>query len=349
MENYDLVINELKKYNEEENFYRDYYYAKKSPEALKAFLKKHTSEEIRRKRLICPELYAEATSIQKESTFFRLENNRNIWVEKHNRYSPVYLHGHEYFEMFYVLTGSCQHTINQKISVLPQGTFCLIAPYVKHSIGVFDDSIVLNIMIQRTTFDDIFFNDLRSHNILSDFFLSNLYTQSKISSLSFHIEDEDLIDLLLSMVLEEVVEDDYTFRLLSHLFSIFMTKVVRRYGKSAPEYTVDSGLNKTALNILSYMNDHFRDVTLSQVSGHFGYTEAHCSRFIKAATGQNFTELLRNVRMRRAESLLLTTAVSVEEIGYMVGYENAATFIRLFKQCHHVTPGRFRQLNAKTQ
>jgi AraC-like DNA-binding protein/mannose-6-phosphate isomerase-like protein (cupin superfamily) len=346
MENYDLVINDLKKYNEEELFYRDYYYARRSPETLADFLSAHTAEEVKKRKLICPELFKNDTSIQKESRFFQMENNKNVWIEKHNRYSPVYMHAHEYFEAFYVFSGSCEHTINGQSTVLSEGTLCLIAPYVEHSIGVFDDSIVLNIMMQRSTFDDIFFNELRTHNILSSFFLSNLYTNSKISSLSFHLVDDDLVELLLSMLLEEVVEDNYTFRILSHLISVFLTKVVRRYGKADADYTADSVLNETALNILSYINDHYRNTSLKETASYFGYTEAHCSRLIKSVTGQNFTQLLRNVRMRRAETLLLTTSNSIEEISYMIGYENSATFIRLFKQRNHVTPGKFRQQSA---
>ena len=343
MINYELILNELKKYNDDEMFYKEYYYAKQSPDALKGFLSMHTAEEVKKRKLICPELYAEDTSILKESRFFKIENNRNIWIEKHNRYSPDYLHSHEYFEMFYVFSGSCAHIINGQSLRLGKGTLCMIAPYVQHSIGVFDDSIILNIMIQRTTFDDIFFNDLRAHNILSNFFLSNLYTSSKISSLSFHITDDNLVEILLSMLFEEIVEDDYTFRILSHQISIFFTMLVRKYGKAEANYIADPALNETALNIISHINDNYRNITLHELAMHFCYTDAHCSRLIKAVTGYKFTELLRNIRLRRAESLLLTTTASIEEISYMVGYENAATFIRLFKQRYQMTPGKYRQ------
>jgi AraC-like DNA-binding protein/mannose-6-phosphate isomerase-like protein (cupin superfamily) len=347
MENYDLIIAELQKYNEDELFYKEYYFAKQSQEEMEKFLLRHSTEEVLDRHLICPELYAPADSIHREERFFKLENNRNIWLEKHNRYSPLYLHSHEYFEIFYVFSGSCTHSINGQTQYLEEGTLCLIAPYVEHSIGVFDDSIVLNIMIQRSTFDDIFFNDLRAHNFLSNFFLSNIYTTSKISSLSFHIADDELVELLLSMLLEETVDDSYTYRILNHQISIFFTRLVRKYGKAKADYTAESALNETAMKMISYINDHYRNITLSQLADHFNYTDAHCSRLIKSITSHNFTELLRNVRLRRAESLLLSSPNSVEEISYMVGYENAATFIRLFKQHYHMTPGKFRQ-NGKS-
>ncbi|MDO5423319.1 MAG: AraC family transcriptional regulator [Eubacteriales bacterium] len=347
MENYALILNHLSEYDEDEIFYRDYYYAQKSPEKLKAFLAAHTPEEVQERRLICPELCPWNVHLVDETSFFRAKASRNVWVQKHSRYSPPFLHSHEYFEIFYVLTGSCTHTICGRETVMPQGTLCFIAPYVEHSVGVFDDSIVLNIMLQHSTFDDIFFNLLRSQNVLSSFFLSNLYTTSKMSCLCFQVEDEELINLLLSMILEEVVEDDYTYRILSHIISIFFTKLVRKYGKSTASYTLDSEINQNALDILSYINDHYKTVTLEDVAEHYHYTPAHCSRLIKAETGQNFTQLLRNVRLRRAETLLLTTSCSVEEISYMIGYENAATFIKRFKEQYQMTPGQFRQKSPR--
>lgn len=343
MENYDLIINELKRYNDDELFYRDYYYAKQSPETLREFLSRYTKEEIETRYLICPEVNPFSFHFLTEDYTFVLKDHRSIWLQKHNRYSPLFTHSHEYFEIFYVYSGSCSHTVGGKTETLSEGTLCFIAPHIEHSVGVFDDSILINILLQRSSFDDIFFNDIRSSNVLSDFFISNLYTTSKITSLNFHIDDRELVELLLSMLLEEIVEDSYTYRILSHMMSIFFTKLVRRYGRTAVRCTADPSLNDTSLQIISFINDHYRDCTLSMVADAFHYTTAHCSRLIKAGTGRNFTDLLRSVRLRRAKSLLLSTPLSVDEISYMTGYENAATFIRLFKAEYGTTPGKFRQ------
>jgi len=342
---YQHIIDQLQRYNADELFYREYYEAKASPKRLQEFLSRQSKEDVISRKLICPELFLEDRSMLFERLFFKLENNRNIWIEKHNRYSPIFLHQHEYFEIFYVFSGSCRHWINQQESVLPQGTLSFIAPYVNHSIGVFDDSIILNILIQRTTFDDIFFNVLRSQNILSNFFLSNLYTRSKIFNLSFQIDDEELTNLLLSMLQEESVEDSLTYRILNNMMSLFFVKLVRKYGQSAVTHVSDDDLDPHKLNIVSYINDNYKTATLEQVAEHFNYSLAHCSRLIKSITGQNFTQLLRNIRMRRAETLLLTTPSSIENISFMVGYDNPATFIKLFKQEYHMTPGSFRRVN----
>ena len=95
--------------------------------------------------------------------------------------------------------------------------------------------------------------------------------------------------------------------------------------------------------MLRYINDNYRTVSLGEVADKFGYSIEHCSRLIKAVAGQTFTGLLRDIRMRRAELLLVTTPSSIEDISATVGYENPTTFIKVFKQLHKMTPGNYRR------
>ncbi len=347
MENYRMIMKTLEEYNSAELFYREYYYAKHSanPKALESFLSKHSKEEIRAKNLICPELSGYGYETIGERTLYKLDSAHNIRIEKHNRYSPIYLHEHEYFELFYVLTGSCTHFINQEESVLPKGSLCFISPYFKHKIGVFDDSIILNIFIQRSTFDDIFFNMIRSQNILSQFFLSSLTATSNISHLQFLIDDEELEQLLLSMILEEVVEDEYTNRILNSLMGVFFTKLIRKYGRTALIKKTNQNIPENGQDMLAYINDQYKTITLEKLAEHFNYSVEHCSRLIRQVTGQTFTSFLRNIRLRRAETLLLTTSSSIDEISYLVGYENSSTLISLFKKKFGMTPGQYRKRN----
>lgn len=344
MENYDLIADSLTDYNSDELFYREYYYAKNSddPQAMHHFLSRHSEEEVKARKLICPELSGFSQHVLDEQ-YFKMDAAHNIRIEKHNRYSPVYLHAHEYFEAFYVLTGTCLHTINDSSSRLSKGTLCFITPNVNHQVGVFDDSIVLNIMIQRSTFDDIFFNMIRSQNILAQFFLSSLNAHSGISHLTFLLNDTELEELILSMVLEEMVEDEYTNRILNSLMGVFFTKLLRKYEKTAAIQKTDSNISDQGLKMMTYINDNYKTVTLESLARHFNYSVEHCSRLIRQATGQTFTAFLRNIRLRRAETLLLNTSASIDEISYMVGYENASTLISLFKKKYGTAPGQYRK------
>ena len=56
---------------------------------------------------------------------------------------------------------------------------------------------------------------------------------------------------------------------------------------------------------------------------------------------------MTDLRIETAKRLLTTTALSINEIAMEVGYYNANSFIRRFKQVTDLTPGRYRQQYGK--
>lgn len=357
MENLDMVLEHLKEYNEDELFYKKYYELKDDPEKLDRFIQDFGMEKIKERRLIVPHwhLYPieqrvphENISIPEQYIFDDKMSSRDAFLSKHNRYSPVYLHTHSYFELFYVLAGQCRQTIRDENMTLQAGDLCFIAPYTLHSLEVFDDSIIINILIRISTFDDIFFNLLRSKNILSLFFMDSLYTSRQMDYLLFHTQgDEDIYTAILSMMLEQMADDEYTNRIVYNLLSVFFTKVVRKFGKTASYSMEHKGADTHLQDIISYIYDHYRSVTLSELAEHFHFTAAYCSRLIKNQTGRNFKDLLKDIRLRKAQNMLLTTNARISDISSHLGYENNESFSRLFKQYYGMSPGAYREHAAR--
>ncbi len=348
------ILNALEEITPAEKFYRDYYRAKSSGNAdtLQEFLQEYTAEDLIRQKFLCPDLYDPYELFYEkrpnrltldEHAYFPMSLSHNIRVEKHNRYTPFYLHGHDYFEAFYVLRGQCRHFIDDEETTLSRGQLCFIAPHTFHGLSVFDDSLVLNILIQRTTFDDIFFNVLRNRNILSDFFLSNLFSSSNVSHMLFNARDPELEGLLLDMLAEEAQPDEYTNRILNSLMIVFFTKLIRSCSGSARLYHIHSSWSSLDSEMLTYINENYKNVSLVSLADHMGYAPEHCSRLLKKATGKTFTTILKDIRMRRAETLLITTDLSVNEISTACGFEYTSTFIKLFRKQHDMAPGQYRQ------
>ena len=67
------------------------------------------------------------------------------------------------------------------------------------------------------------------------------------------------------------------------------------------------------------------------------------ARRFRAATGYQPLEYVQHVRIEAAKKLLETQATSVEEIGAKVGYEDTASFCRLFKRIAGLTPAVYRR------
>lgn len=343
MYDYKSLKDSLRKFSEQELFFKDRYEALGNPKKWEQFCEKYPKKYILEKDYLCPEFFPD---FAKRSAFhpddMEAYPGRDVRLLQHPRYSPNVEHTHGFFEIFYVLEGSCLHTIQGMTERLPQGRLFFLAPGVQHKLEVYDKSIVINLLIKRKTFSDIFFNTLRVQGTLTSFFLNGMYTQNHWEGLYYDIDDEEIEELILSMLLEQLAEDSYSCGILTSLMTIFFAKLTRRYKTGEIVSSQKSSINTRSLDMITYINDHYQDITLQSLAEHFHYTQEYCSRLVKAAAGVSFTDVLRRVRLNRAETFLLTTAHSIEAISHMIGYEEPGTFIRLFKKEYGMSPGKYR-------
>lgn len=156
--------------------------AQRLPAFVQAFTRSLTQadlELIQREKMIIPELSSKKPDLITEEFYFNPHDASSITVLKHNRYTPVFEHRHVFFEMVYVLSGSCQQIIMDQKIECQAGDFYLIGPDTKHSLDVHqDDTIVLNILIRRSAIEFALPDILCGNNVLSQFFNQNLFSRS---------------------------------------------------------------------------------------------------------------------------------------------------------------------------
>jgi len=105
---------------------------------------------------------------------------------------------------------------------------------------------------------------------------------------------------------------------------------------------MDSGyLVNTAL---SFMQEHLAnpDLKLSDVSETLLISAGYLSKMLKKTVGKSFQELLIEMRMDKALSLLRSTNTKVYEIAEICGYTNYRSFVNAFTAYHHKSPKQFR-------
>lgn len=92
-------------------------------------------------------------------------------------------------------------------------------------------------------------------------------------------------------------------------------------------------------SVIKEIKEHYQsDVSLSSVAERLGVTNAYLSvRFLKE-TGDNFTEYLRNYRMKKACELIRNTDKKMYEIAFQVGYDNPQYFSSVFKSVMGMSP-----------
>lgn len=85
--------------------------------------------------------------------------------------------------------------------------------------------------------------------------------------------------------------------------------------------------------------------SLQMMADHFHMAGSNLTTFYKEHTGENIFDTVTALRMERAKILLATTGIPVHQISVNIGYDNASSFIRRFKQLYGITPGAFREAN----
>ncbi|AQG78007.1 helix-turn-helix domain-containing protein [Spirosoma montaniterrae] len=102
--------------------------------------------------------------------------------------------------------------------------------------------------------------------------------------------------------------------------------------------------------VIAYLHDHFTEpISLEQVAGIANMNPASFCRYFRQQTGYTLGRFVTDLRVRYAAELLISTSLSVTEVGERVGFDNVSHFVQTFRRCQQQTPFVFRQqLNRTT-
>jgi two-component system response regulator YesN len=93
----------------------------------------------------------------------------------------------------------------------------------------------------------------------------------------------------------------------------------------------------------NYQNE---DMSLQSVALEVNVSSNHFSAIFRKETGETFIDYLTEVRMEKARTLLVCTAMKTSEIGFQVGYRDPHYFSYIFKKTQGMSPKEYRK--AKT-
>jgi AraC family transcriptional regulator len=89
-----------------------------------------------------------------------------------------------------------------------------------------------------------------------------------------------------------------------------------------------------------------RNITVEQVAAEACLSPYYFKRLFKEVFNQSPYQYIKNIRLSKAKELLLCKALPVHEICKAVGWEDASSFIRLFKKETRVTPQQWMAMQA---
>ena len=98
----------------------------------------------------------------------------------------------------------------------------------------------------------------------------------------------------------------------------------------------------TALRVVDYMRTN-TDAAAAEVAKHIGISESGLYNVFRLSLGKTPLEVRRGLVVERAEELLLTTDMSVEEISARLGFSSSSYFRKVVYKVTGKTPSAIRK------
>ena len=92
--------------------------------------------------------------------------------------------------------------------------------------------------------------------------------------------------------------------------------------------------------VMSVINKNLgnSDLSVDRIADEVGISRVHLHRKMKELTGQTPHDFIRNIRLKKAATLLSSGDMNVSEVMYACGFSNAASFSTVFKKLYGVSP-----------
>lgn len=115
-------------------------------------------------------------------------------------------------------------------------------------------------------------------------------------------------------------------------------------GKQNTAAASGSSLRMLVQQSIRYVEQHYAEpITVDQLAARAGIGRSRYTELFKEVTGQTPHDYLNNVRIDKAQQLLLLTHDKLHSIAASVGFSNEYYFSRRFKQLVRMTPGQYRR------
>lgn len=344
-------------YSDYEQIYKRRYELAQQPSQLYAYLSKISEDYIINNLLLIPERLTkrfrfEGTEIWQNEPLSLLSSVPQIVIEKHPRYMAEFWHNHTFFEILYMYRGTCCNVFHGsgRSIVLREGECCIISPRITHKVGIFDDSILINIQIPPELVEREFHYLVESTGSLSLFLASALHENTYHPYIIFSsYTGKQAWPYLRDAYIEQLCcADSLLYSFMLPKIQLFLSSLIR-YSNNSHIILPNKerhNLKKVGL-ILVYIEKNLQTVSLQSLAREFHFSTAYLSRLVRKSTGSTFAKIVQTLKLEYAAQLLKSTTKPVGIIAAECGYDSDEHFIRIFRKKYGQTPLKFRNSGIK--
>lgn len=246
-------------------------------------------------------------------------------------------HSHKFFQLIYCKSGKGIITLSGKAYTTEMGNVYFAAPGVSHSIENIDALELIELKFY-------------AYGKFSDR-LKQLPPAFSIA------EDSFVTELLLRNVKEGFTKKElFNSAVDAGMLSFFMNlsgnllKRIEKHSAAASNYvyldaeeTEARDIDIMILKLRDYIEKHFaEEITLDDLANEVHFNKSYFVKRFKMFCEMSPMKYVNNVRLEKAEKLLVSSNASVRDIAEKTGFNSIHYFSRKFKQRYGAAPSEYR-------
>lgn len=294
-------------------------------------------EKLQRKKGFIPDYLGkellDLTSTPRLSQHFFFQN-KDVFMSKHSRYAPYPEHTHQFLEINYVYKGACKQVINGTEYLLQEGDLVLMDVNSRHSIDrLGEHDILINLLFRNQDISLEWLGQLQGEqSLLYQFLLddaSSKYKRDKFLIVST-ADQPQLKAILQNMMTEYFLPQTFSQQILSQYLPILFYELARCLPRLTEE-TLELE-ETTYLKVLKIIDKEFATVSLHKLAERLNFNKNYLSNLIKEKSGLTFTQIITQRKLMKAQLLLQSTAMPIQEVALTVGFSNKTYFYAKYRE-----------------
>lgn len=245
-------------------------------------------------------------------------------------------HFHEENEIYYLISGERNFTINDRVAKISRGHIVIIPAGEMHRTTYFEGgaheryAILFSEDYMQEIYDRYGKEEIKQ--IMGEYFFRvpegrRSYVEELLGRMLYEYDGiDELSEAMIKVYFHELI--------------LFLLRCHKNDFKPEEIHVVDEMIQKAAKYIFENSNEN---LGLNDVAKMFGMSSSYFSKKFKAVTGFGFKEYLIGVRIKEATTLLLTTNLSVTEIAIQCGFNDSNYFGDAFRRVKGVSPNKYRK------
>lgn len=239
-------------------------------------------------------------------------------------------HSHDFYEIFYIVSGSIKHRLNNVLETLREGDLILIKPSQKHEF-----LRPANCTHRDVIFSCDFFEGLCSFigkDVLNQ--ISSLSRPTILSSNKILYFEKLLDEYNFNVLYDDKTRKSIATAVASEIvLAIITSQTVNK----------ENGIPLWFNQLLDKFNEpEFIKGGIPLILSSVKYNKIYVERIFKKHMGITMTAYLNSVRLKYAELKIRTTNSNIVDIVENTGFSSPTYFYSLFKKHFGITPNEYR-------